>query len=63
MAKSKKTTKAEEKKADAVKAIVKPDAPFDVLKWGETRVGKDVAIEVPADITNHRHAEWLDFLS
>lgn len=45
---------------DTVTAILKPDAPFDVLAQGEhIRVGKDEPVTVPASILKHRNAEWL----
>lgn len=60
MAKSKTKTAA---KAETISVIVKADAPFDVLKHGDCKVGKELAVDAPATITDHRHAQWLDILS
>ena len=48
---------------EMITAIVKPDAPFDVLAKGEIRVGKDTPVEVPSSILSHRNAEWLSIIS
>lgn len=43
-----------------VTAIVKPDAPFDVLAQGEeVRVDKFTPVQVPKTVLNHRFAEYL----
>jgi hypothetical protein len=48
---------------EMITAIVKPEAPFDVLAQGEIRVGKEVPVEVPSSILSHRNAEWLSIIS
>jgi hypothetical protein len=45
-----------------VRVIVKAEAPFDVLKYGDIRVGKMTAMDVPETISEHRNARWLAFL-
>lgn len=45
--------------ADTVTAIVKPNAPFDVLKYGEYEVSKNDSVTVPSSITEHRNSSWL----
>ena len=45
---------------DYVTAIVKPDAPFDVLAQGDDiRVDKFTPVKVPSSVLDHRHADWL----
>lgn len=45
---------------ETVTAILKPDAPFDVLAQGEdVRVDKFTPVQVPRSILEHRNAEWL----
>lgn len=44
---------------DFVTAIVKPDAPFDILAQGDIEVGKFEPVEVPRSILEHRNAAWL----
>jgi hypothetical protein len=52
--------KAPKDTGDTVTAILKPDAPFDVLAQGdEIRVDKFTPVEVPRSILEHRNAEWL----
>ena len=44
---------------DYVTAIVKPDAPFDVLAQGAIEVDKFTPVKVPSSILEHRNANWL----
>lgn len=56
MSKTPKTTGGEQ---DYVTAIVKPDAPFDVLAQGTIEVDKFTPVKVPSSILEHRNANWL----
>lgn len=46
-------------KADTVRAIVQPEAPFDVLEWKGHTVGKFQEVDMPADVVEHRNAKFL----
>lgn len=61
-AKDTKTESSEHSEKDVNQKVIvqlSPDAPFDVLKHGEYKVGKEQPAEVTADIANHRHARYL----
>lgn len=46
-----------------VRAILKQEAPFDVLEWQGCAVGKHQEVDAPADIVKHRSARFLSILS
>lgn len=46
-----------------IRAILKPEAPFDVLEWQGCAVGKHQEVDAPADIVKHRSARFLSILS